>query len=605
MPIELPQPNSRRWTGPYLGNYYGDLWKTFNIDLEREEGKVCVARRMIRVADTTDTNSDTLGVITAFSKNNAGNTDLFWALSKSGPLYRATNPSDSWDVDTRASSPTDARDMSVHENDSDSAGGENILFVTRDTDVATLNDTASNAWNANWWVTTKAQTALRSGVPHPIEYFPLVRISLIGDGNKIHTIDKNKAVSNGRIILPVHLQAEYIFTTSLRVWILCSHKFSGNGAIVEWDGSSVTYNRLHDLYSQYPISGVNWNDVPIVVNHKGMILEYGSNGFVEMIRNGQEIAFPVLEEEGFSFSTISNDVTLPGRCMTIGGDGLVYINLNTPSSSDITSGNTNRQMAGIWCLNPQTGRLYNKYSIGEWGSHYGHQAIASNGALFGFDQALSGGGLLAGGRFYKTVSTTQTAIWTLEQQTSTTANRGHFITQYIHTSEIKDFWDYLWIHFKAFRDTSDRIVVKAMGVNPLVKSNGLPIDANPTWTSTTTFTATLAASSDIIQVGDEVEVMYGDNAGVTAHIIVISGAQGALQTFTIDETVIASTNTFQVRFERWKKLGVVSNTGIYQQRFNIGIDSSFIRFKVELRGSYKEMEISNLLTSLNSSIKKQ
>lgn len=609
MIIEFPESKSRRWTGPYLGDYLGDLWKTFNIDLDREEGKVSLSRRMIKVADTTDTNRDTLGAITAFLRSNASGRDLYWALSRSASLYRAdSNPTDSWDVDTLVNSPSDGRDMWIHENDSKDTGaapaGKNRMIVTRDTDIAVLNDTGDNVWNASWWVTTKGQTGLRPGVPHPGEYFPYQRISLIGDGNFIHTIDKLKAISYSRLVLPIYLQIEYIFTTSKRVWILCSHKFSGNGAIVEWDGFSQTYNEIHNLYSQSPISGVNYEEIPIVLNHKGMILEYTGSGFTQMVRNGQKVALPMAEEEGFSFSTSGAPRTSPGRCMTVGGDGLIYANLGEGVLSDQTLGLTTRQLAGIWCLNPKTGRIYNKYSLGQWGSHFGYQRMSSNGAIFPLDPALfTSKVFLIGGQYDKSASVTAlSAIWSLENINSVTANRGHFITSFIPTEKIKDFWDFLYLHFKAFQTATDKIIVKAQGVRPLLLSTGFPLDAAATWASTTTFTTTLSASDDIVKIGDEIEVLYGDNAGVTAHIIDISGAQGILQTFTIDETVVASTATFGVRFERWKKLGVISIQNIYHQLINIGIDSSFIRFKVELRGPYREMQIANLLVVPKNSI---
>ncbi len=75
-----------------------------------------------------------------------------------------------------------------------------------------------------------------------------------------------------------------------------------------------------------------------------------------------------------------------------------------------------------------------------------------------------------------------------------------------------------------------------------------------------------------------------------------------MQTITIDETLTASTNTARARFDRWKKLGTISSTAKYEEVVNIGVDSSFIQFKVELRGPVAEMEIGELVVNTRPSI---
>lgn len=602
--IFIPSQSTRRWTGPYLGNYYGNLWKTFNVDLDRQEGKVGLSRRLVRVADTTDSNSDTLGTIDAFVRSNADCSDRWWALSENGPLYRVvgaspTVPSDSWEVDTLASSPTDAKDMAVFENDSRQDSGRNQLFVTRDTTIAVLNDTGGNTWDANWWTTTKSNVALRSGVPHPIEYFPLRRITLVGDANQVHTISRtsdtvNETTTARRLILPGYLQVEHIFTTTNRAWILCSHLYGGNGKVVEWDGSAETYNDIHDAYSTKPLSGIGFREVPLVVNDRGMVLEFTGRGFEPMSRNGQTVAFPIFEEQGNFFE-------VPKRGMA-SGDGLVYIHAAHPNATSY------RQTAGIWCLNPTTGRLYPKHQIGQWGdTDYGEQAVSDVGALYSLPTtaATSRTLLIGGATITNLAGAAQSGIWVLDNAISSTATRGYFITQYIPASDVQDFFDTLWVRFKRFATTTNRIVIKARGVRPLMGATTLVNQANITWTGTTTFTVTLGATADALAIGDEVEVVSGDNAGLLAHITVISGAHAAQQTITIDETAVSSTAIGTARFERWKKLGIISDASKYEDSVNVGITSSFVQFKVELRGPYLELEVSDLLATVGEGLKAQ
>jgi len=602
--IHIPPTELRRWTGPYLGKYYGVLWKTHNIDLEKNEGTVMLSRRLTTVADTTDANLANLGIVDAFIRTDADCVDRWWALNRNGRLARTdtVNPlvldTATWDEDTLASTPTDARDFDNFEKDTLGDTSRNQLFVTRDTDIAVLNDTGGRGWNLNWWVTTQSQTALEVGAPHPITYFPHRRIMLVGDGNYVHTISRpsdtaNDTITARRLILPSYLQIQHIFTTTNRAWITCRHLYEGDGKVIEWDGSKETYNDIHTIYSPLPLGGVGFLEIPVILNNKGVLLEFDGRGFAPMVRSGQKIALPVSEEEANFFLRTTS---MSRRGMTIDDDGLIYMNLDTPFNV------SPRQTAGIWCLNPINGRLYNKFSIGQWGStDFGQQRLGGGaGALFSLSTpnaaTTTQRGFLVGGSHRNNSNASVNAIWIMENTTSSTAQRGYFITQFIPAEEIDETWDTLWVKFKRFVTAANRIIVKAQGVRSLVDTNGLPLEGTATWTSTTTFTVTLASGDDSLQVGDEIEVQTGSNSGYLAHITTISGAHAALQTITVDETVSTGSGTSIIRFDRWKKCATISDATVYRRFVNVGLESSFVRFKIELRGPSREMEIDEMVS---------
>jgi len=613
MNIHIPSKSTRRWTGPYLGNYYGSLWKTFNIDLDKNEGTIGLSRRFERIEDTiSDFTAD--NPYTAFLRTNADCTDRYWALRDGGGLQKtdsvtpenATSPADSWDTDALSNSPITSRDFTIHGNDSRNDSGRNKLFVTTDSgDIAVLNDTGNNVWTASWWVTKQGQPALFSStLSRPIEYFPFRKITLVGSGNLLHTISRpsdtqNDTVSYARLTLPKDLNIEHIFTTTNRAWLLCLHRYGGEGAIVEWDGYSQTYNQIHKTHGVSVVSGVDYGGTPIVLNDNGFFLEYNGQSFRPMIRNGQQVAFPIAEELGRSLvvgSDTSRLQSVSGRGMVVGEDNLVYINA-TQSANGVPS---KRYSAGIWCLDPGSGRLYNKHSLGRWGDSvdYGQQSVASPGALYWVPTAVDSRNLLAGGRiFIDSGVTFQTGIWLIEADTSITPTRGYIITQFILADNIKELWDNLWVRFSRFITTGSQIIVKARGTRSLVLANRRPLVVEITWTSTTTFTVTFSAGDDSLAVGDEVEIIEGVNAGYLAHITTISGAHAALQTITIDEAVATGSSTSAAQFERWKKLGVISNTSKYEESLNIGISSSFIQLKIEIRGPASEQEISDLIVN--------
>ena len=597
--FEIPPKELNRWTGPYLGKFHGVLWKTSNVDLDRNEGTIGLSRRLQRIEDTTEITES--NQYSAFLRTNADCTDRYWALNYSGALVKtdsvapenATLPSDDWDTDGTASTPDSCMDFTVHGNDSRNDSGRNKLFVTTWAgDIAVLNDTGNNAWTASWWQTKHSQAALTQNVLfRPIQYFPFRKITILGSGNLVHTISRptdsqNDTVTYARLVLPKDLRTRHIFHTKSRAWILTDHRYGGEGQIIEWDGFSETYNDNYSAHGVSALSGVNYRGVPVVLNERGVFLEFNGQGFEPMYRNGKRIAFPLADGSSLisGADTSMTSAVFP-RGMTVGEDGYIYINVAQATAA------SERFHAGIWCLDPVSGRLYNKSALGRWGdsTDYGAKQISAAGGLQWIPSSVSSRNLLAGGIIQTSAAgTAQTGIWLQEAETSTTATRGYFITNFIPADEIQDAFDTIWLKFRRF-------IIKAKGTRSLYLANRRPLDATITWTSTTTFTLTLAATDDSLAVGDEVEVLNGSNAGILAHITTISGAHAALQTITIDETVTTGSSTSVARFDRWKKLGTISNVEKYEDVLNIGIKSSFIQFKVELRGLASEMELSTMI----------
>lgn len=608
----IPPKELQRWSGPYLGNYYGVLWKTANIDLDKNEGKVMLARRMERIEDTSDFTGN--GAFMAFLRSNADCTDRYWALRDTEGLSKTDSaqpensclPSDSWDTDALDSTPLTPKDMTVGGNDSRNDSGRNKLFVTTDSgDIAVLNDTGNNAWTGSWWITKQSQSALTANVScRPIQYFPFVKKTLVGSGNLIHTINRttdtqNDTVEYARLVIPKALNARHIICTYNRSWILTDHRYGGIGQVVEWDGSSTTYNNIYDVHAVSAVSGVDYYGSPVILNSNGQFLEFSGANLVPMIRNGQQIALPLPPEASLiSGSDTAMTVSVKPRGMVVGEDRNIYINMSQASVA------SERFLAGVWCLNPLTGRLYNKYSLGVWGDSvdYGHHQISTPGGIYWVPSGITSRNLLAGGVINTTASAgAQTGIWLLEAESSTTISKGYFITQYIQADNVQETFDSLWLRFKKFTTTGAQFVVKARGVNPLLLSTRKPLSATITWTAATTFTLTLAAGDDALAVGDEVEVLNGSNAGFLAHITTISGNHAALQTITIDETATTASGSSIARFDRWKKIGVISTNTKYEDNVNVkGITSSFVQLKVEVRGSPPEMELSSMI--LNSEV---
>ncbi len=130
--LSIPPNSTRRWSGPYLGDYYGVLWSTRNIDLNRREGKVTLSRRMQRIQDTGEVTGD--AVYAAFIRTNSDCTDRYWGLRLREGLAKTDSsatplPSDSWDTDAIASSPITPVDFTGAGGNGNISGNLNLCRV--------------------------------------------------------------------------------------------------------------------------------------------------------------------------------------------------------------------------------------------------------------------------------------------------------------------------------------------------------------------------------------------------------------------------------------------------------------------------------------------
>lgn len=97
-----------------------------------------------------------------------------------------------------------------------------------------------------------------------------------------------------------------------------------------------------------------------------------------------------------------------------------------------------------------------------------------------------------------------------------------------------------------------------------------------TWVNATSFTV---SDGSLLNVGEEVEILAGPNAGALVHIKSISS-----NTITIDETLTTSTAGGLARFDSFVKLDTISDQTIQSKLMSIAKKSSFIQIKVEMRG---------------------
>lgn len=598
----------KKFRGMFPGNYAGNLWQTFNIDLEKYPGRIALADKMIRLTSA-------LGVVNKFIRTNATTTDQWFGLC-SGDILRNGNSiinSGTWITDDVTGTFNDPLDGVIHEF----ANGEQRLIVTRPTDIAVLNTTATaNTWDSDW-----GSTIPSTPIPTTtsLTYRPIARLQrLVAIANKvsgiakIDTIDKNDVVTLGKLTFPADYTIRNIYTSSNRFWIGLQHDLGGSAKIIEWDGFSDTYNNEYDLIgSSAPLCGFIVNDIPYFITNKGYIMRYTGGGFKKVQDFGFE--FPITLE-------------LMGNYSAFVDSDIVYLNIGMPTvqsfSATVLYRGTRRHRPGVWIFNTVNLNLYHNMGIGEYtsagtdvnyGSLYGDTSSA--GAIIKdltYNVLVASSSVYVGGATWQASQTNGIyyRVGNNIQASNAGRNRGYFITPYIPIEEVEALWEALVVKFKRFVNSNNRIVVKWRVLDPLYNASAADqggnafesggINAPATWVNTTSFTCKVPTG---VSVGDEVEILCGDNSGCSFAISTLSATpdNSTTVTVTISEAApTSSTDTVLVRFDNWKTETAISSTTVGNQRvpFTANAQGEFIQFKVELRGF--DVQVDDLIPVMKS-----
>jgi hypothetical protein len=620
----LPEiPQGKQWRGMFRGNYFGNLWASYNVDLEKTPGRIALANKLRRF-------SSGLGVVYKFVRTNASTTDQWFAMVYDTDILRNGNgtiTAGTWVTDDVAGTFNDPRDMLVHEN----VNGEERLLCSRATNIAILNSAGvANAWDDDWWTAVVGGPALTSLNFHPLA--KLQRLVAIGDKQTvgavtstpvIHTLDQNDVYSTSRLVFSSEYTVRHIISSSDRFWIALQHDRDGNAKIIEWDGFSLSYNKEYELVGSLPLTGFVVNDIPYFITEYGYIFKYSGGGFEKVAD------FCFQEQRAILNTNLDNSNTILPYGVYV-ENLLVYINVGAPvigDTSDASSmnGGVRRARSGIWIFNTETGNLYHHMAYGEHATagtdvNYGNGFIERPGAVVkatvGSDRIIvTSGNVYTGGGTWLAGSTNgiyreiDSNFFASDQG----RNRGYFITPLIPIGEVEVLWEALWVKLRRFRITpgdttsDDRIIVKWRTRDPLFEADATDpntnenflMNGNGLWASTTSFSGVVPIG---VAVGDEVEILTGDNAGCSFNISALSATPdgAATITVTIDEAApTSSTDRFLCRFDNWRSEPAITSTTVGSQRVPLTVSSTansgtgqgeFIQFKIELRGFGTEID---------------
>lgn len=516
----------------------GNLWSTFNIDLQSNLGA-------LRVSPRIEINTATQGCPVAFQR--FGGRDFAVAGTK---IYRNTNglPNDLFSEDDSTNAATD-----YSSDTSDLLGSWNILFATAQTKLRSLSNATGGTWTDRATITT--------ALNHKMVYFRKFDKVYFLDGgvksiNELFTVsasgDYTLVVNNTMGLVDMEATSNYIWLA-----VKTMGTKDNMGSVDQWDGISAQVTNSFKIPGARAVVALTVDttkDTPYALSDKGILYQYNGTGFVEVGR--LPYTYKTNPYMGSAPFGDINDRFVHPNGMIFTKNNTIQVLINGVNENYTANQNENLA-SGIWEWSKETGFVHlNSIGLHYSGSltDYGQNQISRVGALSDMNiaNAVNGsdGTLLIGATVFTNASTTSPNIF-YDNNLDTFQKKGYFVSDWFESGEIASSWNGWWATFKKLGD-GDNITFKyRVNEEP-------PVEGTITWVDTTHFTVA-NTSVDVSKywtsaTGGEVEIVRGTGGGSCVHIINAVLA-GGTWTVTVDDVVTGvTTGTAIARFQKWIKM---------------------------------------------------
>jgi len=525
-------------TSTVLGDFVG----TFNCDLYTNKGKIRVSPRGMFNTATNDIPV----AIKAFLKSNTP----CWATLAGSYVYFSSslNPSSTFTQDATSGTPTTGNslygDMEIFNGKLYVTTGTNTqYYFNGNTTWTTLS--VGTGTCANLLCVYNNRMYMSDNFTNIVSWNTSNSVATIGNQFTISTKSGNNSFQSFITFMKV---------AQNRIFIGTMNNNGGKGYVYIWDGTSpTTFDKQIELKSVGALSCVVWNDIPYIMDTRGILMEYNGANFVEIAR------LPLFNKRqltGANYS--SNNRFIHPNGMTVSWD---RINILVNNAVDL--GIEPYCPSGVWEYDPSVG-LYHKTSTTN--TSVGSTTITDYGQVY-----VNAVGALVDANIYSDASTyAGTLLWgcsstfangiSTNDSTNTTQKWGYIITPEMYSQNIESMWGLLYARYGQLLNSADEIVIKYRSIIDAPQELGI------TWVTTSSFTAGSSVLALGYAVGDEVEIVEGYGGGKSAHITSIS-ANGL--TVGLDDTFTGvGTNTATARFTHWKKLGTITPTTTLKPQFS-------------------------------------
>lgn len=565
--IYLPPRETKQLKQTNRSKIFGDMWASYNLDLQSEQGVIRVSPRM-KIAENS-TSEANMGLPVAFRHFEGRIFTIAGTRVFKGSTTEIPNTAYTEDTDTGAKTNYNSlySDMEVF----------NGRLYTTTEDELMRKATAGGAGTGAWTEIDNAFTS--ETTPHPLCYFKKYnRLYYVdqpgGNDNFIASIDTAEAISSGSYEVNLGVTGEVVKcmrATSNAIFIATVVSSGGNvngnlkGSVYEWDGISSTVTNRYELDSAGAMAMCISNDIPYIMDTRGILLEYRGYGFEEIGRLPMDerlrLDTPITGNNGYIHPN--------GLIPTENGTFLALVN------NSLVTGNPLENMnAGVWEWSKENGFVHKmsmSYTESSTITDYGQGNLSAVGALIDMNRystsASRNGRYLAGATYYTNATSTAHAVF-YDDSNNTLQKAGYLVSSWKLSSVIKEKWEQIGMIFRELLGATDKIILKYR------TREDDPIYDTITWNDTSSF----HISTDVDGCeGYEVEIVQGVGAGRTFHISSISSSSP--WRVNLDETFTGATGTAKARIQNWKKIVDVDQQSIESVLKSIGSAAERIQIK--------------------------
>lgn len=544
-----------------IGDYAGELWESFNLDLSSIPGKIKTSRQLKKIL----TESQMGGAAAVVDL-------LIWdseyVLCTEDSMYVCSvinDPTNSanWSNDG-VSSDLDLSSSAVVFDD-----GTNVrLRIALDTKIAEWN--GGLTYDPDWWTVDKAGTALNAGYPHILETVQSQKETMyVTDKNRVQYYEKGAASTQ-----IVQLDSSCVAcclapALSGSMWVGTYNETSGNAYVYEMYtneevGGTTVYRQAYPVDGRAVLAIWVSNNTPYIINERGIVYQFNGAGFAPFAYFPFQFDVRHLDNvRAGQIQASSTSRPIHPRGVKV-KDNYTYILINTNSEEDVYAVN-NRSHSGVWELDNTTGSLTHKVSPVDASTDKGANVLSRSGPLLIVDNQYTFA--LAG---LQVATTSDIGLYGVQN----TFGTSYFVTpEVLSMSETDSF---LRVLHKAH--------IKDSGVIYTLYRNTKRDTATGTinWTSTTSFTTTDDWSD--VAVGDLVRISHGYgegewamvdeiNASATVYTVTVSRAIG-----TAGEVSYAYSDNFKLIEETY------TATDGEHKRVGLDVQAPWIQVMVILEG---------------------
>ncbi len=545
----------------------GDIWSSFNIDLQDTPGKIKLARPTKQIADDTDIDDR----VTAFTILD----DDIYASSENALFSTSATDITNWQ--TRTTTPSGVEDMVVFKD-------QVILTTTDDLDAFD----GVSTYTQDWW-TARGNPSLSNSFAKILH---ITRVGaeklIVGNGSEAYSYDGG--ITSGAILsTTLDLDTKFTITainSGIRsTWLGTTTDVAKEAFVYEWDNTSTNYTQAYPVGDRAVLAMDIYKDAPVIITERGYIKMFNNAGF-EII--GQ---FPFATKPLFDSSTLSGGFVgtpwfrpIHHKGTSIVGD-LMYIYCNWENSDNSDTPMDEQTPNGLWVFNFKTG------SLNHIGSAYNDYIQISSSPLLTLNSNQAR--YIFGSE--KREQADSFGIHAEDLSVEST-NTGYLVTSELNTNSVTDTFDEVVI--KALLGSEDAILVKYRTTGDV----SLPVIAEDVvWLDETTFNTTADLSyiktrfDSSVDNRDEVEVILGQSAGKLAHITNITKSE-LIYSVTIDEELGQAGELSDVRIDNWKLIprSMTLTDGEYY-RFGLVEVGAWCQFKIALSGKAGYPEIREVI----------